>query len=172
MIENNYHIFTDVVTRELGERLARLGFVRWQPDQRTETKIVCFRRKRPPETHLLDLRFDKYQRYRCGVGVGKIAGSTALTLFKEERPADEISLSALPDRCVLNGNSLLGRGQFVAPLHCRIRGPKQSAESIVRKIADQLGVIETWFESGEIGPGLFCFSLGQRQPARGDRNVM
>jgi hypothetical protein len=163
-MKDNFQIFSDLVTRELSAKLAVLGFFPWEPEGRSEARINCFRRKRPPETHLLDLRFDKYQRYRCGIGVGKIVGPTARTLFRQERSADEINLSALPDRCVLNGNSLLGRGHFVAPLYCRLRGPIPAARWVIGKIAGQLGIVEKWFESGEIGPGLSCFSLGQREP--------
>jgi len=164
IMKTNFHIFSDIVTREVHETVVRLGFLRWEPEGLSEAMMGCFRRKRSSETHLFELWFDKYQRYRCGVGIGKIVGPTALTIFKQERSVDELELSALPDRCVLNGNSLLGRGQFVAPLYCRLRGPIPSAKWIARRIAWKLDVIERWFESGEIGRGVSCFSLGYTEP--------
>jgi hypothetical protein len=158
-MKSNFKTFADTVDRQIGLRLTGLGFERWQPEGRADFRRAYFRRKAPPEIHLLDLLFDKYERYRCGIDVAKFSGETAVTWFGEQRLAEEISLDALPCRYILRGNSLLGQGQFIPPFSRRMFGPKSAADWIVQRLIRELDIIEKWFRSGEFSSELVRFSV-------------
>ena len=85
-MESNFHGFVRLVGRDLGAMFQKLGFTPWFPAERTEGKCCHFRREQSTEFHLLELRFDKHQRYRCAFDIAKVAKPNALTWWGEERP--------------------------------------------------------------------------------------